>query len=158
MTQLNWSYQSRTKIENVPSSVTVLYCIGNQIQKIENVPPLVTEFYCAGNQIRKIENLPAGLTEFYYSRNPITHVDDLPIEWWESRDGFDLAKYNLIKHLQRRIRIRIRIKLRTRNNAARVIQKGLFNWLWSTKCKDGTTGIVLRLSLKELTQAGLIKD
>ena len=192
MTRLDWSRQSRTKIENVPPSVTEFICIGNQIQKIENVPPSVTEFYCLGNQIikienvqpvsnfycgwnqitkienippsvtrfgcranqiRKIENLPAGLTEFYYDDNPITHVDDVPITWWNQRGEFKLKYYNLIKRLQRRIKLRVK-----RNKAARVIQNACHNWLWSTKCRDGTTGIVLRLSLRELTQAGLIKD
>jgi len=35
-----------------------------------------------------------------------------------------------------------------RQNAARIIQKGLHNWLWSPRCKDGTVGIVPRLGWK----------
>ena len=134
MTYLDWSHQSRTKIENVPPSVIV--------------------FFCQSNQIRTIENLPAGLIQFYYYDNPIKHVDNIPITWWNERGGFKLHHYNLLKRLQRRIRIRIRIK----HNKARIIQNGCHNWLWKTECRDGTMGIVLRLSLRDLTQAGLIKD
>ena len=194
MTYLDWSRQSRTKIENVPSSVTVFNCnnnkirkienippsvtrftctrnqiqkienippsvtvfncSGNQITRIENVPPSVTIFHCNSNQIQKIENLPPALGHFNYCGNPITHVDDLPIEWWNQRGGFRIKSYGLIKRLQRRMRIRLMIK----HKKARIIQKACHNWLWKTECRDGTMGIVLKLSLKELTQAGLIKD
>ena len=155
MTIFRCDYNQIQKIENIPPSVTTLDCSRNQIRKIENVPPSVTKFYCSFNQLQKIENLPAGLVYFDYSNNPITHVDNIPIEWWERRGGFRINKYNLIKRLQRRIRSRIRFK---RNKAARIIQQACHNWLWKTECRDGTMGIVLRLSLRELTQAGLIKD
>jgi hypothetical protein len=36
-----------------------------------------------------------------------------------------------------------------RDNAARKIQKGCYNWLYSPKCKDGTVGIVPRLGWKK---------
>ena len=155
VTTLDCSYNHITKIENVPPLVTRFYCAYNQITKIENVPLSVTSFDCYDNEITKIENLPPALMYFQCYHNPITHVDDVPIIWWNWRGGFDIKKYNLIKRLQRRIRIKLRVK---RNKAARVIQNGCHNWLWKTECKDGTMGIVLRLSLKELTQAGLIKD
>ena len=196
MTHLDWSHQSRTKIENVPTSVTEFncgynqikkienlppsvtgfYCRGNQIRKIENIPPSVTKFYCGYNRIRKIENLPASLTVFYcYDNlirkienlpralevfycggNHITHVDNLSVTWWNERGGFSIKKYNLITRLQRRLRAII--KIRQRRRAARIIQNGCHNWLWSTTCKDGTMGIVLRLNLKHLREDGLIKD
>jgi len=98
--------------------------------------------------------LPVALTEFDYIENPITHVDNIPIEWWYQRGGFELKHYNIIKRLQRRLRIRFTIK----NNKATVIQNACHNWLWSTKCRDGTTGIVLKLNLKELRENGLIND
>lgn len=37
-----------------------------------------------------------------------------------------------------------------RSNAVRIIQQGCHNWLYSPKCRDGTIGIVPRLSLKNL--------
>jgi hypothetical protein len=51
--------------------------------------------------------------------------------------------------------MRIRFK---RNKAARIIQNGCHNWLWKTECKDGAMGIVLRLSLRQLRDDGLVKD
>ncbi len=36
------------------------------------------------------------------------------------------------------------------DEAARTIQRGCHNWLWKPKCNDGTLGINVRLSLKEL--------
>lgn len=38
------------------------------------------------------------------------------------------------------------------NNCARIIQKGLHNWLWKPICKDGTLGINIRFGLKYLRE------
>ena len=154
LTTLNCDRNRITKIENLPSSLTDFNCVVNQITKIENLPETLIYFNCSGNLIRKIENLPRGLKYVWYDRACTRYVDDISLHWWDQRGGFKLETYNIIKRLQRRIRIRFHIK----NRKARIIQNACHNWLWKTKCRDGTMGIVLRLSLKKLREDGLIVD
>ena len=77
-----------------------------------------------------------------YNNNPIKYVDNIPID----SINFTLKGYQAIKRIQKRMKRRYRIK----NEAARTIQRYCHNWLWSPKCKDGSTCINIRLSLKEL--------
>ena len=39
-----------------------------------------------------------------------------------------------------------------RETAAKVIQKGCYNWLWCARCKDNTIGIIPRIGM---TKSGL---
>ncbi|RPJ75653.1 MAG: hypothetical protein EHM20_08590 [Alphaproteobacteria bacterium] len=149
LTVFDCSRTQVTKIENLSDNLTAFYCDYTQITKIENLPDNLTTFDCRDIPITKIENLPSGLLEFYCSPEKITHVDNILIEWWRHRGGFELRKYNIIKRLQRRMRIRFDIK----NKKAKIIQNGCHAWLWSTRCKDETLGIVLRLNLRELEKS-----
>jgi len=54
----------------------------------------------------------------------------------------------LLKKLQRRIRLRYKRK----NAAARVIQQGCYNWLYSAKCKDGKLGLMVARDIENLRQ------
>lgn len=65
-------------------------------------------------------------------------------------------KYAVIKELsaiiiQRQWKAYREIK----HNAARIIQRGMHNWLWKPVCKDGTVGINLRLGLKMIKDLNL---
>lgn len=53
-----------------------------------------------------------------------------------------IEKYNYIIHCSDRDTV---YKYLTKDEAARIIQKGCHNWLYKPKCKDGTIGIVPRL-------------
>ena len=137
-----------TKIENLPDSLHTFICCSNWITKIENLPNSLHTFNCDCNMITKIENLPIALQTFNYDynydhwqKNPIKYVDDIPID----SINFTLKGYQAIKRIQKRMKRRY-----IRNKAAIVIQKYCHNWLWSPKCKDGSTCINIRLSLKEL--------
>lgn len=39
-----------------------------------------------------------------------------------------------------------------KQKAARIIQRGLYNWLWKPICKDGTYGINLRIGFQMLSK------
>ena len=43
-----------------------------------------------------------------------------------------------------------RLKRYKEDKAARIIQKGCHNWLWSPKCKDGTIGISVKIAWKNI--------
>ena len=117
------------------------YCANNKIIKIHSLPNSLKHFNCCSNMITKIENLPMSLQRFEYRDNPIKYVDDILF----SSINFSLKGYQAIKRIQKRMKRRYK-----RNDAARTIQKHCHNWLWSPKCKDGSTCINIRLSLKEL--------
>ena len=144
---LHWFGLSKTKIIR-------FYTEQNQITKIENLPETLIYFNFSGNPIRTIENLPRGLKCIWYERDWTRYVDNISLHWWDQRGGFKLDTYNTIKRLQRRIQLRVQRKI----HAARVIQRACHDWLWKTKCRDGTMGIVLRLNLKKLREDGLIVD
>ena len=133
-----------SKIENLPNNLRFFSCYMNSITKIENLPNSISHFYCMLNNIIRIENLPHGLEDFCCAANPIEFVDNVDISWFDKRGGFKILWYNRIKHLQRRMKIRYKLK---RNNAAKIIQNGCHNWLYSPKCRDGTIGIIPRLDL-----------
>ena len=46
-------------------------------------------------------------------------------------------------------RIRIVKEQRIQNQAAHVIQKACYNWLWNTTTRDGMIGINCRIGLKK---------
>ena len=81
------------------------------------------------------------------SRNPSVSVEfverfiDKPWDWskWGglSSNTFEIAN--------------LRVK-KQQDVAARIIQKGCYNWLFKPVCKDGTTGIFPRLSWRKLQQ------
>ena len=134
-----------TKIENLPNGLQEFSCFCNQITKIENLPNSLQNFACISNQITKIENLPNGLQKIWFGGNPITMVDDLEISRF-NKGRFELRAYQAIKRLQRRIRYRYNKK----TNAAKVIQQGCYNWLYSAKCRDGSMGLMVARDIKEL--------
>ena len=43
-----------------------------------------------------------------------------------------------------------------RETAAKIIQKGLYNWVFKTVCKDSTLGINFKLGLRDLQADGLL--
>ena len=131
-----------TRIENLPDNLHTFWCSSNSITKIHSLPDNLKKFECSYNRITKIENLPMGLIELDYYDNPIEYINDIPIE----SINFTLKGYQAIKRIQKRMKRRYKRK----NEAARTIQRYCHNWLWSPKCKDGSTCINIRLSLKEL--------
>jgi Leucine-rich repeat (LRR) protein len=167
MNYLNWNSRNLKVIENLPEGLTKFHCRYNEIKVIENLPESLTEFdcgncqikvienlpeslnyfYCWNNQIEVIENLPIGLNGFYYYGNDLTSVDKFPID----EIKFELRRYSCIK----RIQIRIKNNCLRRTKAARRIQKGLYNWVFSAVCKDSTYGINFRIGLNLLQRDGL---
>ena len=142
LTKLYCGNNQLTKLENLPLGLQYLFCGNNQLTKLENLPIGLTKLWCGNNQLTKLENLPIGLQYLYYDGNPIEYVDDSPF----NDINFTLKGYQAIRRIQLRMKRRYKIK----NNAARVIQNGCHNWLWSPKLKDGSIGIVPRLALQRL--------
>ena len=133
------------KLDELLKPVQTFNCYVNQITKIENLPVSLQTFGCWVNQITKIENLPVSLQEFHYvGGNQITHVDNLELYRFNGGE-FDLKMYNAIKRIQKRIRRRIA----RRTNAARIIQKGCYNWIWKGVTRDDKLGIDMRLGMKK---------
>ena len=69
-------------------------------------------------------------------------------------------KHIVIKHLstiiiQRQWKKYKKNTLLHKHNAAKIIQRGMHNWLWKPICKDGTMGINLRLGLKMIKDMNL---
>ena len=147
MEELDISRTSIKQIPILPNSLKVFACGSNKITKIENLPNSLKVFYCRDNKITKIENLPNSLQEFGYWGNEISMVDDLELSRFNG-GKFNLWVYQSFKRLQRRIRLRHKRK----NAAARVIQQGCYNWLYSAKCKDGKLGLMVARDIENLRQ------
>ena len=146
-----WCYDNKIqKIENLPKLLTKFYCGGNQIQKIENLPNLLTNFGCDSNQIQKLENLPLGLKYFSYYDNPIVSVDSVS----DKEVKFKISNYSNFKRIQNRIKR----NFKRRETAAKIIQKGTYNWVFKAVCKDSKLGINFKLGLKELQVDGLLTN
>ena len=135
--KFNCSYNSISKIEDLPESLEKFICSFNKISKIENLPQGLLGFRCWKNNISKIENLPLGLRIFLFSKEDIKFVDNVSID----KIRFTLKGYNAIKKFQLRIKRRYK-----RAQAARVIQTGLYNWLWKPE------GIVARIETRNLRE------
>ena len=136
------------KIENLPSNLSIFYCWCNQIQKIENLPNNLTRFWCNSNKIQKIENLPLGLRFFECCVNPIVSIDNVSIQDVK----FELYNYSNFKRLQNCIKR----NFKRRTIAAKIIQKGSYNWVFKAVCKDSTLGINYRIGLRDLQADGLL--
>ena len=65
---------------------------------------------------------------------------------------FDIKKYQVF----RRFQIRCRLFSTRRFKAAKIIHKGMYNWLYLAKCKDKTVGIVPRLGWKHFVEENLV--
>ena len=74
----------------------------------------------------------------------LIYVDNVSMENFEEIKNV-FRTYSLIRRFQIRWRIRTRCK---KERAAKIIQRGLHNWLWKPVCRDGTVGIGARLSWK----------
>ena len=169
-TSLNWNCRNFKVIENLPESLTTFYCEHNQIEVIENLPEGLTGFGCNGNRIEVIENLPKGLTKFSCRNCQIKVIENLPIGliyfnyYGNNLTSVDKLSFNEIDFDIRRYSCIKRIQLRTKNNylrrtkAARRIQKGLHNWVFSAVCKDSTYGINFRIGLNSLQRDGLVEN
>ena len=68
---------------------------------------------------------------------------------WKGLSGNQFSKHPMVIKRQRE---------RQRDHAARTIQKGLHNWLYKGKCKDGTIGIMPRLDWKYLCNENLVNQ
>lgn len=108
---------------------------------------------------------------FWFNRNtslavPIIAMGPEYQKWWYEEPhyiefpygpGF---RYNMlfidfnVSRFIVKIQRRIRRKIIRRRNAARVIQKACYNWLWLTTTKDGNMGINCRIGMK---QCGLLE-
>ena len=129
-----------SKIENLPEGLLLFMCGVNSISKIENLPKSLETFFCfSGNKFSKIENLPISLRYFATPMREIDSVDNVSID----DINFTLKGYNAIKRIQLRMKRRYRLKVA----AARVIQKGLYNWLWKPE------GIVMRIETRNLQES-----
>jgi Leucine-rich repeat (LRR) protein len=136
-----------TKIENLPHTLTQFYCGGNGVTKIENLPHTLKQFYCIGNSITKIENLPDSLQVFYYWGNPIQFVDNVTIERYKKFFGyFGVSDYTKIKKCQRVV---IKWYWR-RKRSARVVCNAVHDWIWKPLCRDGSYGVRLLWTPKNL--------
>jgi hypothetical protein len=80
----------------------------------------------------------------------LTSIDKLPFK----EINFELGRYSCTK----RIQIRIKNNYLRRTKAARRIQKGLYNWVFSAVCKDSTYGINFRIGLNLLQRDGLVSN
>jgi hypothetical protein len=117
-----------------------LYCNSNQIMRLENLPESLQVLYCHGNQITCIEskNLPVCLSIFSYDEHLVTHVDNVEM----SSINFSIHGFQIVRRLQKRIHWRFWTR---RDKAIRLIQKYCTTWLWKPTSLDGTFGINLRL-------------
>lgn len=145
---LECSFNRIERLENLPDSLHQLYCDGTHISRLENLPKSLHTLQFCDNEITKLENLPLGLEVFFIGQKDemeeISHIDELDFNRFRNLEIDFFKVYNIIRRFQKRWRLARKWK---RAKAARTIQKGMENWLWSPKCKDGTVGISVRLAL-----------
>ena len=150
LTEFSCSNNQIQKIENLPKLLTTFYCWRNQIQKIENLPNLLTKFDCSDNQIQKIENLPLGLKYISYDDNPINSIDCVS----DKEVNFKINNYSNLK----RVQLRMKRNFKPREAAAKIIQRGAYNWVFKAVCKDSKFGVNFRIGLRDLQAIGLLTE
>ena len=128
---------SISKIEGLPEDLKSFNCDYNCISKIEKLPIGLKTFHC-NNRISVIENLPLGLVNFQFNIQNVKFVDNVSVE----NISFSLKGYSAIKRIQLRMKRRYRLKVA----AAKIIHKGLYNWLWKPE------GIVMRIEKRNLRE------
>jgi len=86
-------------LDNLPSTLQIVWCSDNQLTSLDNLPPNLQRLYCDNNQLTSLDNLPPTLQYLDCEKNTIyTTCKELY--------GFTLSEktieqYNEIKRLEK---------------------------------------------------------
>ena len=109
ITKLTITHTKITKIEYIPSKVTLLDLCCNQIEKIENIPNSVNYLDLESNRIKKIENLPINLFTLRIHDNQIKKLENLPNKLTSiTFDINQIIEYGDLSNLENKITIYLR--------------------------------------------------